>query len=94
MRPCDSHGRFTCAAARANVALVQEQLAAAEEEYKQMFELYRGQEATALDAEASEAALGEARRASVSGRLELRLAELRVWAASGSLQEILSQEVR
>jgi len=81
-------------ATRTNLALAREQLAAAEEEYKQTFERYRGQEATALDVEAAESSLSEARRAAVVGRVELRLAELKVWAAGGALKSGLLQEAQ
>lgn len=80
--------------ARTNLALAQEQLDTAEAEYQQTFELYRSQEATSLDVESSEAALAEARRAAVTGRLELRLAELTVWAVAGQLRPALAKEVQ
>ena len=78
-------------AARTNLALATEQLAAAEEEYKQTFERYRSQEATALDVEAAESSLSESRRAAVSGRVELRLSELKAWAAGGALKSALME---
>jgi outer membrane protein len=81
-------------AARTNATLAREQLATAEEEYQQTFERYREQEATALDVEAAESSLSEARRAVVGGRVELRLAELAAWAAGGSLKSALLQEAR
>jgi outer membrane protein TolC len=79
-------------AARTNYQLAQEQAATAQEEYQQTFERYREQEATALDLEAAEASLADARRAVVSGRAGLRVAELRAWAAAGSLQSALVGE--
>jgi outer membrane protein len=80
-------------AARTGLALAEEQLAAAEAEYAQMFEMYKSQEATALDAESSESSLAEARRAVASGRLEAQLAELRVWSAAGTLPDLIKKEV-
>ena len=79
--------------ARASEALAREQLAASEAEHEQTFELYRQQEATALDLEAAEASLTEARRASVTARLDQQLAELKVWLAAGSLKSALDKEV-
>lgn len=78
--------------AETNVALAQEQLAAAQAEYEQMFELYRAQEATALDLESAEVALAEARRAVVTGTLDLDLARVAVWHASGALEQALMTE--
>lgn len=81
--------------ARANLALAQEQLAAAEAEYAQASELKRAEEITALESEAAEAALADARRAVATSRLDARLAELRVWSAAGRLkQAVLPEEVR
>lgn len=73
--------------AETTLALAQEQLAAAEAEYSQIFELYRAQEATSLDVAVSEQSLAEARRAVAAGSLERDLAELRVWYAAGALKE-------
>jgi outer membrane protein len=82
-------------AARTNLALAQEQLSAAQEEYQETFERYRSQEATALDVESAESALADARRAVVGGRVELRVAELKAWAAGGSLKSaLIAQEAR
>ena len=81
--------------ARANLALAQEQLAAAEAEYAQASELKRAEEITALESEAAEASLADARRAVASSRLDARLAELRVWSTAGRLQQaVLPEEVR
>ncbi len=81
-------------AARTSAKLAEEQLAAAEEEHQQTLERYRSQEATALDMEAAETSLADARRAVVSGRLEQRLAELRAWATGGSLKTAVLEGVR
>lgn len=75
-----------------DLALAREQLAAAEAQYNQSFELYRAEEATSLDLQTSEAALASARRAVVNGTLSRDLAELNVWSAAGLLkQQILTQ---
>jgi outer membrane protein len=76
-------------AAETGLSLATEQLAAAEAEYNQSFELYRAQEATSLDVSTSEQSLAEARRAVASGTLDRDLAELRVWYAAGSLKSAL-----
>ena len=76
-----------------DLALAREQLAAAEAQYNQSFELYRAEEATSLDLQTSEAALASARRAVVNGTLSRELAELNVWSAAGTLKKlILTQE--
>lgn len=78
--------------AEKDLALAKEQLAAAEAEYNQSFELYRAEEATSLDLQTSEAALASARRAVVNGTLSRDLAELNVWSAAGLLkQQILTE---
>lgn len=79
--------------AETNLALAQEQLAAAEAEYQQTFELYREQEATSLDVESSESDLAEARRAVVTGNIDRDLARLRVWRAAGGLKRVVAPEV-
>ena len=71
----------------AHVQAFHEQLAAAEAEYSQAFELYRAQEATSLDVATSEQSLAEARRAVAAETLNRDLAELRVWYAAGALKE-------
>ena len=78
--------------ARTNLALATEQLASAQAEYEQMFELYRAQEATTLDLASAETSLAEARRAVVTGTLDLDLARLAVWRAAGSLEDALMPE--
>lgn len=80
--------------AETDLRLAEEQLATAEAEYAQVFELYRSQEATSLDVQASESALAEARRAVVSGRLTRVLTELGVWFAAGDLQTALVKEAQ
>lgn len=81
--------------AGANLRLAREQLAAAEAEYEQASELYRAQEITALEAEAAETSLAEARRAVATGGLDRDVAELRVWSAAGLLKKtLLPEDVR
>lgn len=70
-----------------SLALAREQLAAAQAEYDQAFDLYRAQEATSLDVAASENSLAEARRAVAEETLNRELAELRVWYAAGAIKE-------
>src|SRR5205814_2691169 len=60
-----------------SLGLAKEQLAAAEAEYNQVFELYRAQEATSLDVSTSETSLADARRAVAEETLNRDLAELR-----------------
>jgi outer membrane protein len=67
--------------------LAKDQLAAAEAEYQQAFELYRAQETTSLDLASSENSLAEARRAVAEETLNHDLAQLRVWYAAGALKE-------
>ncbi|HEX6861436.1 MAG TPA: TolC family protein, partial [Thermoanaerobaculia bacterium] len=77
-----------------SLALAKEQLAAAEAEYNQSFELYRAQEATSLDLQSAESSLANARRAVVTDSLSRDLAEINVWSAVGTLKNtILSEEV-
>jgi outer membrane protein len=73
--------------AETGLSLANEQLAAAEAEYTQSFELYRAQEATSLDVSTSEQSLAEARRAVAAETLNRDLAGLRVWYATGALKE-------
>ena len=80
-------------ASRTNLALAQEQLRAAEAEYSQTSELYRNQELTSLDLQASEAALTAARRGVATGELLVYAAEVHVWYVAGTLTEVaLNQE--
>lgn len=81
--------------ADANLRLAREQLAASEAEHEQASELYRAQEITALEAEAAETSLAEARRAVATGELDRDVAELRVWSAAGLLKKtLLPEDVR
>jgi len=81
--------------AEKSLALARDQLAAAEAEHQQTFELYRAQEATSLDLQAAESSLVAARRAVVTESLNRDLAELNVWSAVGTLKNtILSEEVK
>jgi outer membrane protein len=73
-------------AAETSLGLAQDQLAAAEAEYAQAFELYRAQETTSLDLSASEASLADARRAVSEETLNRNLAALRVWYAAGDIK--------
>ena len=76
-----------------DLALAKEQLASAQAQYNQSFELYRAEEATALDLQASAATLASASRAVVNGTVSRALAELNVWSAAGALKKtILTQE--
>jgi outer membrane protein len=79
-------------AERTSLQLAEEQRQAAQAEYDQAIEMYRAQEATALDLEAAEALLADASRAVATSRLDLRLAELRAWAAAGSLTSVVMKE--
>lgn len=78
--------------ARKSLALAHDQLAAAQAQYDQSFELYRAQEATALDLQAAESTLAAARRAVVTEGLARDLAELAVWASTGTLKDTLLPE--
>ena len=74
-------------AAETSLQLASEQLAAAEAEYAQSFELYRAQEATSLDLASSEQSLATARRVVAEETLNRNLAELRVWYAAGAMKQ-------
>jgi len=74
-------------AAGSTLQLAKEQLAAAEAEYAQVFELYRAQEATSLDLASSEVSLADARRAVAAETLNHNLAQLRVWYAAGAIKD-------
>lgn len=86
--------QLDAATARRYLKLAQDQLAASQAEYDQVFELYRSQEATSLDAQSSETSLNEARRAVVNGRLASALAVLEIWFAAGDLKSVLVKEAR
>jgi len=77
-------------AAETSLGLAKEQLAAAQAEYAQEFELYRAQEATSLDLASSEQALADARRAVAEEMLNRDVAALRVWYSSGAMREALN----
>jgi outer membrane protein len=84
----DVHRAFAdVTASETALQLAEEQLAAAEAEYAQAFELYRAQETTSLDLASSETALADARRTVVEAKLNRDLAQLRVWYAAGALKE-------
>jgi outer membrane protein len=78
--------------ATTSLALSEDQLRAAEAEYQQVFDLYRGQEATSLDIQSSEANLSDARRAVVVSRLGRLLSELGVYFAAGDLKSAVLKE--
>jgi outer membrane protein len=78
--------------AEKSLALAKDQLAAAQAEYNQSFELYRAQEATSLDLQSAESSLAEARRAVVTSTLDRDRAELAVWFAAGTLKSLISPE--
>jgi len=80
-------------AASTSLALAEEQLAAAQAQYDQVFDLYRSQEATALDVQSAEIGLADARRGAVTERLQRKLAALRVQFAAGSLKAVVLKEV-
>ncbi|MDP9361361.1 MAG: TolC family protein [Acidobacteriota bacterium] len=74
-------------AADTTLQLAKEQLAAADAEYAQAFELYRAQETTSLDLASSEISLADARRAVAAETLNHNLAQLRVWYAAGAIKD-------
>lgn len=74
-------------AARRARSLADDQLKAAEAEYAQARDLYEQREATALDLEAAESALSEARRALIQGRFAVLQAEASAWLAAGALAD-------
>jgi len=74
-------------AASTALQLAKDQLAAAEAEYNQEFELYRAQEATSLDLASSEQSLADARRDVNASTLDRNLAVLRVWYSAGALKD-------
>ena len=80
------------ATAGQSLVLAREQLAAAEAEHAQAFELYQAQESTSLDLEAAETSLALARRTVATGETDLALAELAVWTAAGLLQSSILPE--
>jgi len=78
--------------AEKSLALAQDELAAAEAEYNQSFELYRAQESTSLDLQGAEASVAEARRAVVNSTLDRYAAELNIWSAIGILKDVVLKE--
>ena len=80
--------------ATTSLALSEDQLRAAEAEYQQVSDLYRGQEATSLDIQSSESNLSEARRAVVVSRLTRLLSELAVYFAAGDLKSAVLKEAQ
>lgn len=74
--------------ARTLLGLAREELNAAEQEHAETFELYRAQEATALDLETAETALAESQRRVVSAEVAVQNAELRVWYLTGQLKDV------
>lgn len=75
--------------AETSLGLAREQLAAAEAEYQQAFELYRAQESTSLDLSSSETSLADARRSVAEETLNRDLSNLRVWYAAGLVKDAL-----
>lgn len=76
------------------LGLAREQLAAAEAQHNQSFDLYRAQEATSLDLAVAESSLADARRAVAEETLNRDLSELRVWYAAGSLKDAVATAAR
>jgi len=74
-------------AARRAKSLAEDQVKAAEAEYAQARDLYEQREATALDLEAAETGLSEARRALIQGRFAVLSAEASAWLAAGTLAD-------
>jgi outer membrane protein len=68
-------------------ALADEQVKAAEAEYAEARDLYEQREATALDLQAAESALAEARRSVIEARLAVLRGEATAWLAAGSLAD-------
>lgn len=73
--------------ARRTKGLADDQVKAAEAEYAQARDLYEQREATALDLEAAESAVAEARRALIQARFAVLQAESSAWLAAGSLAD-------
>ena len=73
--------------ARRSKTLADDQLGAAEAEYAQARDLYDQREATALDLQAAESALSEARSSLIQGRFAVLQAEVSAWLAAGSLAD-------
>lgn len=73
--------------ARRTKGLADDLVKAAEAEYAQARDLYEQREATALDLEAAESALSEARRALIQGKFAVLSAEASAWLAAGTLAD-------
>jgi outer membrane protein len=74
------------ATARKVRELAEEELETARLEHAQAFELYRAQEATALDLEVAELSLASALRTAVTADIDAKVAELEAWYLSGALK--------
>ncbi|MBX7183858.1 MAG: TolC family protein [Vicinamibacteria bacterium] len=74
-------------AARRARALADDQVKAAEAEYAEARDLYEQREATALDLQAAESALGEARRSLIEAKFDVLRGEAMAWLAAGSLAD-------
>ena len=70
-------------------ALAIQERDAAELEYHESFELYRAQETTSLDLEASELGLARAKRRVVTSEVAVVVAALRVYSIVGSLKNVV-----
>lgn len=74
-------------AARRAKSLAEDQVKAAEAEYAEARDLYEQREATALDLQAAESALSEARRSLIEAKFEVLRGEAMAWLAAGSLAD-------
>jgi len=74
-------------AARRAKTLADDQVKAAEAEYAEARDLYEQREATALDLQAAESALSEARRSLIEARFAVLRGEATAWLAAGSLAD-------
>jgi outer membrane protein len=73
--------------ARRAKSLAEDQVKAAEAEYAEAKDLYEQREATALDLQAAESALSEARRSLVDARFDVLRGEATAWLAAGALAD-------
>lgn len=73
--------------ARRAKTLADDQVKAAEAEYAEARDLYEQREATALDLQAAETALSEARRSLIEAKFEVLRGEAMAWLAAGSLAD-------
>jgi outer membrane protein len=74
-------------AARRAKALADDQVKAAEAEYAEARDLYDQREATALELQAAETALSEARRSLIEAKFAVLRGEATAWLAAGSLAD-------